>query len=342
METGNKTRVYLTIDVECTEERMIRGRAEPPHGYASRVWGQFANQARELGIGMIMDEFEACDLRGSFFVEALCADYFGIEGLRDVCTALSSRGHDVQLHLHPNLKHARWLSNDEPPPLDNMADFGQDEQAAMLNEGVDILVECGIGRDDLIAFRAGNFGANNETWKAMAECGLRLGSNVNLTAMPSDCCIELNRPEVRLFDTGAGVWELPVSNFRERAGCVRHLEICAVSLSEMTHYLRVARQLGVGEVTVLMHPAEFFFMDRSSLPRGYPNKVNMRRLCGLCRYLRDHDDQYEVETVGALGRRLPFSNVDMRGEIPSGNPWLKPWRVAEQMQKRVLRLRYER
>jgi len=42
-----RTRVYITIDTECAEERNVGGRELPAQGYDVRVWGRFANQARE-------------------------------------------------------------------------------------------------------------------------------------------------------------------------------------------------------------------------------------------------------------------------------------------------------
>ena len=54
-----KTRVYVTIDTECAEERIVAGKAVGLQGYDVRVWGRFRDQKRDLGIGLIMDELEA-------------------------------------------------------------------------------------------------------------------------------------------------------------------------------------------------------------------------------------------------------------------------------------------
>ena len=48
-----RTRVYVTVDVECAEERSAGGRSLPALDYDARVWGRFRNQRQDLGIGLI-------------------------------------------------------------------------------------------------------------------------------------------------------------------------------------------------------------------------------------------------------------------------------------------------
>src|SRR5947209_19702524 len=88
-----RTKVVITIDTECSEERFVRGKLWPPVGYEARIWGQFQNQERPLGIPLILDELEKCGLRGTFFVEALAYHHFGIAGLRAICEEIGNRGH---------------------------------------------------------------------------------------------------------------------------------------------------------------------------------------------------------------------------------------------------------
>ena len=55
MTTSHQTRVYLTVDVECSEERIIGAALQPARGYDLRVWGRLANQGRELGLPLVTD-----------------------------------------------------------------------------------------------------------------------------------------------------------------------------------------------------------------------------------------------------------------------------------------------
>lgn len=333
---AERTRVYVTIDLEGAEER-ARGPRElqPPLGYDLRVWGRLTNQRRELGIGLIMDELEACGMRGTFFTEVLGSAYFGEPGLREVCQALRARGHDVQLHLHPAQRTPRWRSQGLAPPPDDMHAFSVDEQARLLREGLAILARCGVPAGEVLAFRAGNYGASNETWQAMRAAGLRLSSSYNPSYLGRTCRVRWPRAEAALFDTGHGVWELPISNLRLPGGGLRHLQITAVSRQEITEYLEQARARGIPEVTLVTHSFEYFWIDSIRARRGRPNTINIARLRGICRWLRDRARDFEVETVGSLARRLPIARAASHAEPPAGRRVWRWKRLVEQAIKRL-------
>ena len=344
MTSRPKTRVYITTDVECAEERVIGGKPMPAQGYDLRVWCRFANQTRELGIGLIMSELEAHGMRGTFYTEVFGAHHFGIEGLREACQAMRGRGHDVQLHTHPIQRRADYRSRGEEPAGDNISDYDAARQAELLTEGIEILGRCGIPKDEVVSFRAGNFGANNDTWSAMAKAGLRVSSNYNPCYFQKNCKMRSDESGAGLFyvKTGRGadgVWELPISNFREEGGNYRHVQITAVSLDEMKDHLREARRLGIGEVTVVTHSFEFCHIDSIEKKSGRTNTVNLLRLRGLCRFLREHSDEFEVETVGALAKRLGTGNPQTDPvrvvEMPRGKRRHKARRLVEQAFKRA-------
>ena len=190
-----------------------------------------------------------------------------------------------------------------------------------------------------MGFRAGNFGADNRTWRAMAKVGLRVSSNYNPCYFHR-CKIRHAGAGPALFPAEAGIWELPVTNFRERDGTHRHLQITAISLLEMRHALLEARRLGMQQVTVVAHPFEFFHIDSIPERRGRPNNLNRWRLRGLCRFLADRPEAFEVETIGALGQRLapapaPAENPGPAATPLAGRPSLKLERLAEQALKRL-------
>jgi hypothetical protein len=331
------TRVYFTVDVECAEERLVGGEWRPPLGYDLRVWGRLSNQRRALGIELIMDELEARGARGTFFVEALGAHHFGSEGLAAICQALHGRGHDVQLHTHPIQRRAAYHTAGEPAAHDDIGAYPTETQAALLREGVDLLVAAGVPRADLRGFRAGNFGANNSTWKAMAEAGLTVSSNFNPCYFAKNCKMRSPRAQAGLFATEvAGVYELPVSTFTEPRGGHRHLQITAVSIREMIDALRQYRALGISEVTIVTHSFEFFFLDSPSAKTGRPIDVNIDRMRGLVRFVADNPADFAMHTVGALAAELPSDIPPRPYELPRGRPLLRAGRVAEQSYKRIV------
>ncbi len=324
-----RTRVYLTVDTECAEER---GAAAPVLGWDPRVWGRFPNQERALGIELIMAELAKVDMHATFFTEALGAAYFGEPELAEVCRALVAGGHDVQLHTHPVQIRANYRTLGEAPASDDIADYDVAAQTELLQRGIATLARCGVR--DILAFRAGNYGANNATWEAMARAGLVVGSNYNPSYFHR-CKIRTELASAGLFRAEHGIWELPITTFTERGGA-RHAQITAISAAEMITLLDDAHRAGIGEVTIVTHSFELYHLD--SATRGRPNTVNVRRLRALCRFLDAHRDRFEVDTVGALARRLRDGEeqpATSRLPSPRGRDHQRVARFFEQAYKRL-------
>jgi hypothetical protein len=336
--TFQKTRVYFTVDVECAEERIIGAALQPARGYDLRVWGRLRNQghAMVLGLPLITKALAETGLEATFFVEPFGSSYFGEEGLIEICTFLRECGHDIQLHAHPTQRRIDWHTRNEPRLPDQMSAYPTGAQIAMLREGMSILQRCGVPRTNLLAFRAGGFAANNDTWRAMAAVGLRLSCNFNLDYLDKTCRILWPAPANALFDTGMGVHELPVTNFSDGRGHFRHLQVSAVSFPEMRHALVEAARLGLPQVTVLTHPFEYFQIDSAAEGIGRPNSINIERLRQLCRFLGDHPELFAVETVGALAQRLGNgAALPAHTVVPRGRRSLRYGRFAEQAYKRL-------
>jgi hypothetical protein len=337
MTAAQQTRVYLTVDVECAEERLTGAALQPARGYDLRMWGRLSNQRRALGLPVIVDELGEAGLEATFFIEPFGSSYFGEAGLAEVCSFLRACGHDLQLHAHPVQRCIDWHSRNEPRLSDDMAAYGTGMQAAMLRQGLAILERCGVPRPTIQAFRAGNFGASNDTWRAMATAGLRVSSSFNLCYLEKSCRILWPTPANALFDTHTGVFELPITNFADgQRGHFRHLQVSAVSFPEMRHTLLEAARLGLPQVTVVTHPFEYFLLDSDADGSGRPNPINIERLRQLCGFLRERSDLFVVETVGALAQRLgPGTELPEWSVVPRGRRSLRYGRFAEQAYKRL-------
>ena len=328
------TRVYLTIDTECAEERGDN----PALGYDTRVWGRFVNQRRALGIEVLMDTMEASGLRGTFFTEALGAAFFGHAGLAAVCQAIVSRGHDVQLHTHPRQIRADWRSRGETAAPDDIGVYPVAEQVELLRTGVATLEACGVPTGSVRAFRAGNFGASNSTWQALAQAGFTLDSSYNPSYFTKNCKMRFAAASVGLFRAEHGVWELPVSTFVEAGGGHRHAQITAVSFGEMVDLLEASHAVGIREVMIVTHSFELLHHDSSRGARGRPNRINVLRFRRLCRYLAANRDRFEVDTVGALATRLADGSErpsPTRFDAPRGRLARKLLRMPAQVLKRL-------
>ena len=328
-------RVFITVDTECTEERLINGKVRPPLGYDLMMRGRLTGAETGFGTDLIVRELGRFGFRATFFVETLCAEYFGIEGLAAVCADLQSADQDLQLHLHPNFRRPEWRRQGILPLPDNIADYTLSEQCGLLSAGLDLLVQAGVARASIVAFRAGNYGANNTTWEALRTVGLKLDSSLNLCYLGIDCAIVPDAPRIDLYQPIPGIWELPISCFRETSG-YRHLEITAISFSEMRFALERLERQGVRTATIVTHPSEFFVIDDAAEGAGRPNRMNIRRLQKLLRFLDSARDRFQVTTVGELCQTL-MADTDSAAAspIPSGSRLLRLARLPQQALKRL-------
>lgn len=329
--------VHLTIDVEAAEARRKGGRVVPPLGYASRVWGRFENQTEELGLKRLARDLRARNLVGTFYVEALGARYFGLEGLRGIVACLLEHGQDVQLHLHPTQRQPEALLRGEVPSSDDVGDYSRAEQAALLREGLDILVEAGVPRANLVAFRAGNFGASNTTWDACRDAGLRLSSNYDPGYFEVSCAMRHERARPDLFEPVAGFIELPISCVRTSTGRLRHLQITALSARELVRSLEAMRARNFAAATLVSHSFELYNIADPAGLRGFPSRVNEGRWGALLAFLESHAADYPTESALGLVRRLGDGPLRLEGapEVPRTALHHEVARLGEQLIKRV-------
>ena len=330
--------VYLTVDTECTEERLIRGTIRPPLGYDLMMRGRFDGYASGFGTDLIVRALGQYGFQATFFVETLCTEFFGVEGLAAVCRDLLTSGQDIQLHLHPNFRKPEWRHQGQQPVSDNIGDYSLQEQETFLRTGIEVLVSAGVPRSSIAAFRAGNYGANNVTWQALRNVGLSVDSSFNLWAVGKDCQIVAHGTPNDLYEPIPGVWELPITCFSEARG-YRHLEIAAVSAAEMRHALRQLRQAGARAATIVTHPGEFFVVDDRERRRGRPNTINIARLRSLLAFLDGSRNHFEVRTVGWLGNIVQKGRIAGRREpmvIPRGSSMRRTARLPMQAIKRYI------
>ncbi|MGM0609425.1 MAG: polysaccharide deacetylase, partial [Candidatus Muiribacteriota bacterium] len=158
-----KTNIYITVDTETSIGGAFSNPLLKPVGKEKRIYGKIGNEY--YGIPLIMDIADSHGLKITFFVEVLNHYYFGKDDNYEVCQYILKRGHDVQLHIHPNYLNFKL---DEPQRRlysDNMCDYDLDTQVELIKQGKELLKEFGV--DNPVAFRAGNYGADLNTVKAL-------------------------------------------------------------------------------------------------------------------------------------------------------------------------------
>jgi len=268
------TAVYITIDTEYASS--LPGAAGPgtrAENFARSIvcetpWGP-------VGIGHQMDVMERHGLKGVFFVDPMPALVWGVAAIEDVVGPIVARGHDVQLHCH-----SEWLARAPGNPLtprtgQHLRQFPLDDQCRILDWARDTLVAAGAAQP--VAFRAGNYGANDDTLRALAELGIEYDtSHCPALAEGGDCVITLGRAQ-RTPIWHCGVVEVPVGCVEDFGGRLRHAQITALSLDELTDALRHARDTRQDGFTVVSHSFELASRDRTRR-----NRVVARRFERFC------------------------------------------------------------
>lgn len=306
------TRVFITIDTEYSS-----GLYTGPHA-ADRA----ENFARSIacitpkgpaGISHKLELLARYGQKAVFFVDPMPALVWGIAAIEDIVGPIIDAGQDVQLHCH-----TEWLAlAGSAHPLAsgrtgrNLADFPFEEQCAILGFARDTLMAAGAPAP--VAFRAGNYGANDDTLRALAGMGIAYdSSHCPALAGSGDCRISLG-PEVRDPVLHHGVIEVPAGSIGTLGGGQRHAQITALTLGEMVAAIAHARDTGRENFTLVSH--SFELINRRKLA---VNAIVRRRFTGLLRALATmpgvatgnyRDAPPQVCTYPAPSQPLPASAI---------------------------------
>lgn len=274
----------------------------------------------EAGIRHQMDILDRHGLKAVFFVDPLPALIWGPRATADIVEPILARGHDVQLHLH-----TEWLAFAKSNPLgnstgQNIKDFTLAEQQQLIGIAIDLLVEAGAPRP--VAFRAGNYGADDNTLRALAHHDISYDSSFCPGIANSDCTISLADNHY-LPTEHCGVIEVPIGAIQSLRGGKRHGQLTALSVREMKAALSHAADQAMDSFTLVSHSFELLSRDRKRI-----NSIVDRRFRQLCRWL---GSQTHIET--ATYRRSP--PIVPERETASLLPH-SPVRTAERMAQQAI------
>jgi len=308
------TAVYLTIDTEYAAH--LPGANGTPGTRAENFARSIAceTSAGPVGIFYQMDVLEAHGLKGVFFVDPMPALLWGVAAVEDVVRPIVERGHDVQLHCH-----TEWLSHVPANRLSgrtgrNLKDFELEEQCRIIEYARDTLMAAGAPCP--VIFRAGNYGANDNTALALGTLGIGYDSSHCPAMTGADCAISLGSDD-RRPRLHSGVVEVPISCIETFGRRLRHGQLTALSLQELVAALRHARDEQLEEVVLVSHSFELLSRDRSRINRLLERRF--RRFCGslatlpgisTATFAERRPVPYEGEAVGPL---LPHNPV--RGSV---------------------------
>lgn len=272
------TALYFTIDTEYAAGITVRGGKDTRReNFARSIAGRTARG--DVGIGYQMDVLDRHGMKAVFFVDPMPALIWGVEAIADVVGPIVARGHDVQLHMHTEwlaiAGSAQALSDVTGNRTGtNLKDFPFEAQCRLLDYARDTLIAAGAPRP--VAFRAGNYGANDDTLRALAELDMRYDTSHCPGIAQSACAITLGAQDTAPV-AHCGVIETPVSAIAAGGDGLRHLQLTAVSAGEIIAALRHAKAHREESVTLVSHSFELMSRDRTRA-----NRVVKRRFDRFC------------------------------------------------------------
>lgn len=268
------TDVFLTIDTEYSHALASRPRpASREENFARSITCETSDGP--AGVGYQLDLFDRHGLKGVFFVDPMPALVWGAAAIEDVVRPIVERGHDVQLHLH-----TEWLSlAGSASPVGkrtghNIKDFSFEDQCTLIDTARDLLVAAGAPRP--VAFRAGNYGANDDTLRALAHLGFTHETSHPPGIEDSFCEISLGAEDRRPV-RHCGIIEVPIGCIDDFGASLRHAQITALSAWEMLSALRFARYNDVRNFTFVSHSFELMCRQRRRT-----NRLVRKRFEKLC------------------------------------------------------------
>ena len=297
-----KVKVFLTIDSETWNFYDDFDR-----NHASAVYGLVGSQG--YGLDFQLDLFEEHRVSANFFVEPLFSLMAGSDLLENMVSKIKQGNHDVHLHLH-----TEWLKRFTEPFFkdgktgDNMFDFSLDQQALLVKTGKKLLERAGA--KNVSAFRAGNYGANNDTLVALSRNGIYQDTSYNYCYLDRECHLELGHVLYHPERVGE-VMEYPVTFFKDYPGHVRHLQISACSFSEMEAVLNYASLHGWGSVVIVLHTFECIQRLRSKKKLSHKlDGIVLQRLVKLVRFLDKNRQQFESALFSSeCGLNVEYKNI---------------------------------
>jgi len=299
-----KTLLLLTVD---TEASMAGLRPLSPD---AMVWGRLEGGA--WGIERIMDICDAHGFKATFFISTLEALHYGDDHVRSIAEAVTARGHDPQLHVHPI-----WLG--ERFGEKALTAYDLEGQKAAIGRAAEYFRRL-CGREPL-AHRAGGLWCNAATFQALAEVGIRLDSSVARGYHDYPLADEPPNVPRRL----GPVAEVPVTVFAQlkvgRWVSWRHFDINACTLAELRFVVEAAAREGVAALCLLMHSFSFLRRGKRGQVAG-PAPEEARKFDRFLDQVAGRPD-VEVLTFHELAERLDSNPSILEGPdfVPVSGPW---------------------
>jgi hypothetical protein len=187
-----------------------------------------------------------------------------------------------------------------------------------LELSIEALLKAGAPRPT--AFRAGNYGANNDTLKALTSLGVKFDSSYNQPYLATACAIRTPK----LLQAPAaidGLVEVPITFFEDYPGHTRALQLCAASTAEFRTIVDQSLEQHRPTITIVNHSFELL-----NLSRTRANRLLLKRFDECCALLQQR--KVESANFASLDNLVP--QVTKAFPTLTSNPMRTALRMIEQ------------
>lgn len=285
MEMKDKLKVFITIDTEVWEfYENINDNIN------SGLWG--ITNTGEYGLKFQLEKFREYNLKATFFLEPFFSYHSGTEPLLEAITQIRSFNQELGLHVHTEwLQGINELDFKVNEIYNNIGEFELKEQEAILKDGLKLLQMCGGGEID--CFRAGNYGADNNTLKALHNIGIRYDTSYNHSYLGSPCNIEKSTKTSPY--TAEKTTEYPITQFFDYPNHYRHLQLSACSFSEIKDVLLSNWANEQYCCVLVMHSFEWIKRVKDKNIHVL-DPICLKRFEDVCQFLAENTDKFKTSS----------------------------------------------
>lgn len=276
--------VYITVDTETWCGGWDNIDQKFPRAFANYIYGKTSQG--DFGLPFQLKSLNDYGLKAVFFVEPLFSMRFGKSYLEEIVGMILEAKQSVELHLHPE-----WTDESKKvifPHIKNKREhlkfFSFEEQKELISLGIELL--SGAGCEKITAFRAGSFGANDDTLRAAQACGLIFDSSYNYCIPECEIKAFSDIHQPRVFGQ---ITEVPMTTFIDGMGKRRHAQLTACSFAELKSSLDQAYKHQWQSYVLLSHSFELMKLTQSQ-----PDKVVIKRFEKFCAYLNAQQDKFKT------------------------------------------------
>ncbi|MDO7084106.1 hypothetical protein WNY51_11160 [Pseudocolwellia sp. AS88] len=280
----SKLKVFLTIDTEVWEFYQ-----DIHENISSGLWG--ITKQGEYGLNFQLEIFRKYNLKASFFVEPLFSHQGGGKALEKAINKIAVENQEIGLHIHTEwLKGARNLPFTLESLHRNIGDFDLSNQLKLIGHAKNMIEK--YSESDICCFRAGNYGADNNTLKALHELGISFDTSYNKPYLNNPCniIIEGTLASPKLVNK---TFEVPVTYFEDYPNHNRHLQLTACSFLEIRDILLSNWKAKSFSCVIVLHSFEWIKRNKRTGKHSL-DKVCLKRFLKLCRYLSENTDKFET------------------------------------------------